>query len=71
MYKNEIREFIENSTKAVSVNEVISYLMPSDSIKNERSRDVYTRIICRDIDSLVDSELVNYFMIGSVAYLEI
>ncbi len=71
MYKNEIREFIENSTKAVSINEVISYLMPSDSIKNERSRDVYTRIICRDIDSLVDSELVNYFMIGSVAYLEI
>ena len=71
MYKNEIREFIENSTKAVSVNEVISYLMPSDSIKNERSRDVYTRIICRDIDSLVDSELVNYFMVGSVAYLEI
>lgn len=71
MYKNEIREFIENSTKAVSVNEVISYLIPSDSIKNERSRDVYTRIICRDIDSLVDSELVNYFMIGSVAYLEI
>lgn len=71
MYKNEIREFIENSTKAVSINEVISYLMPSDSIKNERSRDVYTRIICRDIDSLVDSELVNYFMIGSVTYLEI
>lgn len=71
MYKNEIREFIENSTKAVSVNEVISYLMPSDSIKNERSRDVYMRIICRDIDSLVDSELVNYFMVGSIEYLEI
>lgn len=71
MYKNEIREFIENSTKAVTINEVISYLMPSDSIKNERSRDVYMRIICRDIDSLVDSELVNYFMVGSVEYLEI
>lgn len=71
MYKNEIREFIENSTKAVTVNEVISYLMPSDSIKNERSRDVYMRIICRDIDSLVDSELVNYFMVGSIEYLEI
>jgi hypothetical protein len=71
MYKNEIREFIENSTEAVSVNEVISYLMPSDSIKNERSRDVYMRIICRDIDSLVDSELVSYFMVGSIEYLEI
>lgn len=70
MYKNEIREFIENATRAVTINEIISYLMPSDSIKNERSKDVYTRIICRDIDSLVDSELVNYFMVGSIEYLE-
>lgn len=70
MFTDEIKEFIENATRAVTVNEVISYLIPFDRIRDEDSRNFYIRIICREIDTLIDKELINYFMLGSIEYLE-